>query len=102
MADLSDSDKKILLGSGYKADQAARDAKSGITDATRLAKRKSEIANDLMFGAVGVGVIALIIFVTNFYSVAIPYNANLAIGSAVVVLGSIAVAVWFGKSRNPR
>lgn len=94
MADLSDADWKALLGNDYKTRLAERDAAAGITDATRAAKKKAEMLSNVMLTALGFAIVAGLIFSTNFYSVSGPYNATLAMGSAIVAIASLAVSAF--------
>lgn len=98
MADLSDADKRALLGKDYKAERVERDIASGVTDATRSAKSKADMLSNVMLTALGFAVVALLIFCTNFYSVSGPYNSTLAIGSAIVAIASLAVAAYAWRS----
>ncbi len=98
MADLSDTDKQALLGKDYKAKMLERDTASGVTDASRAAKGKADMLGNIMFTAVGVAIVALLIFTTNFYAVSGPYNATLAMGSAIVALASLAIAAYAWRS----
>ncbi|MDP2358167.1 MAG: hypothetical protein Q8M31_19185 [Beijerinckiaceae bacterium] len=99
MAELSDTDKQILLGKDYKAKMLERDTATGVTDATRDAKSKADMLSNIMVTALGVGAVALLIFGTNFYSVSGPYNSTLSIGSAMVAIASIAIAAYARSKR---
>ena len=100
MADLSDADKKILLGADYKRMDAQRDASRGISDETRLAKSRDDMAADLISVAIGFGIVAFIIGFANYHSAGTPYNASLVIGCAVVVIASAAAVAWFTLQRK--
>lgn len=95
MADLSDADKRTLLGAGYKEAQATRDVQRGVTDETRLAKSRQEVASNLIAVAAGFGVIAFLIGLANYFSRGTPYNPALVIGCLVVVIASAATVAWF-------
>ena len=94
MAELSDHDKKILLGPNYKAleEQARRD--SGLTDKQHLAESKrGKTTGYRMTGAIFAG-LAAIIFVSNHMQASGPYQPNLAWAAAIVGVLSAAVAVY--------
>ncbi len=99
MADLSDADKRILLGADYKRAEARRDAELGTTDQTRLAQSQKNKAEALVTGAIGIGIVAFVIGFANYFSRGTPYNSKLVIGCIVVVLASAAVVV-FMRSRK--
>ncbi|MFN3890369.1 MAG: hypothetical protein ACK4MV_08225 [Beijerinckiaceae bacterium] len=100
MADLSDSDKRAILGAGYKKVQAERDALGGQSDEKRTADRRVRFAADMVSGAIGVGLLAALIGIANFYSRGTPYNASLVVGCVVVILASAATAAWFSRWRR--
>lgn len=100
MADLSDADKKILLGANYKQDAAARDAERGVTEESRRAKKLEALATDMIMGGIGVGLIALIIAVTNYNSIGTPYSPTLVTVCMLVVAASAATVIWFIRSRR--
>lgn len=105
MADLSDADKQKLLGSDYKAKLLERDIASGVTDASRNAKAKADQMDAILMTSLGLGVVAAIIFFTNFYSVSAPYNAALSSGSALAAIAFLAVAAYvykFQRSATPK
>lgn len=101
MAELSDSDKQILLGKDYKAKLLESDRVSGVTDATRAAESKTARLANIRATALGVAAVALLIFGTNFYSVSGPYNSTLSIGSAVVAIASLAIAAYASRRSTP-
>ena len=100
MADLSDADKKALLGADYKRVEAERDASRGVNDQTRLAKSKDDTAANIISIAIGLGILAFVIGLANFYSRGTPYNAGLVIGCTIVVIASAAIATWFMMQRK--
>lgn len=100
MADLSDADKKILLGAEYKQEGARRDAERGITDATRSAKAKEATISNVIMAASGAAFLSFLIGIANFYSRGTPYNATLVTVCAVVFLVSVAAIVWFKRSQK--
>jgi hypothetical protein len=100
MADLSDADKKILLGAGYKQDAARLDAERGITDATRSAKARAETINNLIMVSSGAAFLAFLIGIANFYSRGTPYNATLVTVCSIIFIGSMACIVWLKRSQK--
>lgn len=100
MAELSDSDKKILLGATHREDLATRNAAKGITDASRTAEARERMATDIISGAIGVGAVALVIGWANYYSIGTNYSRGLVIGCAIVVAASALLATWFLRSRR--
>jgi hypothetical protein len=100
MAELSDADKKILLGEDWKENQANQDASRGITDTTRSAAEKDKMASNIVTVASGFGIVALIIGIANYFSRGTPYNPALVIGCTIVVLASAATAAWFMRQRK--
>lgn len=95
MADLSDADKKALLGPDYRQAESTRDAQRGITDETRLANSRQEMKTSAVAGATGVGIVAFLIGLANYTSHGTPYNSTLVMGCIVVVLASAATVAWF-------
>ncbi len=100
MADLSDTDKKALLGADYKRAEAERDASRGVNDQTRLAKSKDDTAANIVSLSIGIGCLAFVIGLANYTSHGTPYNASLVLGCVVVVIDSAAVAAWFTMQRK--
>ena len=100
MAALSDEDKKILLGADFKETEARQDVERGITDESRLAKTREDRAANLVAGAIGVGSVAFIIGLANYFSHGTPYSPVLVTGCIVVVLASAATVAWFTRSRK--
>lgn len=101
MAELSDSDKKTLLGAGYKDAQTERDLKTGETDQVRVARARDTMMGNAVMFASGLGIIAFLIGLANFYSRGTPYSPTLVIGCAGVVIACMAVTVglsWYRKS----
>ncbi len=100
MVELSDADKKAILGANYKSKSQERDLAIGATDASRLAKENADKAQTISTTAFGVAVVALLILVTNFYSVASPYNPGLAIGCALTVAAAAGIAFIAARYRK--
>jgi hypothetical protein len=100
MAELSDSDKRILLGANYKKEEARRDAERGITDQTRLVQSRKEMSANIIGIALGVGVVAFLIGIANYYSRGTNYSSTLVIGCVVVVMASVATVAWFMQQRK--
>ncbi len=98
MADLSDADWQKLLGKDYKAKILERDAAAGVTDASRAAKSKADMLANFVMTGLSIGVVASVIFATNYYAVSGPYNATLAMGSGIVALASFAIAAYFSHA----
>ena len=100
MAELSDADKKVWFGAGYKDQQAQRDLKSGETDQVRAAQaRDSMLANSVMT-AWGLALIAFLIGLANYYSRGTPYNSKLVIGCLIVVTASVVTALAITRYRR--
>ncbi|MDP2355470.1 MAG: hypothetical protein Q8M31_05355 [Beijerinckiaceae bacterium] len=100
MAELSDADKKGLLGDDWKRKAAELDASRGITDISRSAAKKEETASNLIKLAMSVGFVAFLIGLANYFSRGTPYNVWLVTGCAVIVIASAAIAVWFWRERR--
>lgn len=95
MAELSDADKKTLLGADWKKNQASQDAARGITDTTRSSVDKEKMASNIVTAAGGSAIVAFLIGVMNYFSRGTPYNATLVIGCTIVFIASAATVAWF-------
>ncbi|MDP2358923.1 MAG: hypothetical protein Q8M31_23090 [Beijerinckiaceae bacterium] len=100
MAELSEADKKSLLGEDWKKKAAELDASRGITDVSRSAAQKEEAAANFIKIAIGVGFVASLIGIANYFSRGTPYSAGLVISCAVIVIASAATATWFWRDRK--
>lgn len=99
MAELSDSDKRILLGENYKAEAEARRASSGVTDAMYASRERDAKYAAIYNASIYIGIVAAVIFGANYFATAFPYSTNLAIFSAVAFLIALAAGFW---ARNRR
>ena len=100
MAELSDADKKILFGDGYKDVQTLRDLKTGDTDQARATKaRDIMLANGAMTAA-GLGFVAFLIGLANYYSRGTPYSPALVIGCLIVVIACVVIAIGLSHYRK--
>lgn len=99
MAELSDSDKRALMGADYKREEARRDAELGITDLTRDAQARENSESNITMAATGIGIVAFLIGLGNYFSRGTPYNPTLVGGCLVVVIAS-ALAVGFMRYRK--
>lgn len=100
MADLSDADKRSLMGADYKDKQSAFEKKMGITDETRASKDKASTVSTIIGGSVGLAIVAFLIGLANYYSHGTAYNATLVLACAVIVIASAASAAWLLINRR--
>ena len=88
MAELSEADKRTLLGANYKEvlAQAEREGRTK-TPAAQLRAEHVEKCKSKKFTAVGVTVVGALLAVSNFYAVS---------GPSVMLVGVLGVAAFLG------
>ncbi|MDF2118821.1 hypothetical protein PY365_24955 [Roseiarcaceae bacterium H3SJ34-1] len=92
MAQLSDADKKLLLGENYKEAEKAADLANTKTAQQRVAETLRANCERVRSSALVLSGIAAIIAVTNYMQVSGPYQRPLGIAATSVVLAGIVCA----------
>lgn len=94
MAELSDSDKMILLGKDYKEIERQAQISRGLSESQEIAEaRRGKYSTYRTTAAVSAGLAALV-FVTNFRQASGPYQPNLGIVAGIAVLLGVAIALY--------
>ena len=94
MAELSEADKRILLGANYREVEKQEALKS---DKTRSAEAASEKLSKLRQYRNTAGVIALLgglVFATNYLQLSGPFQPNMSIAAAVGMIAGAAIAIF--------
>ena len=99
MAELSDSDKRILLGENYKAEAEARRASSGVSEAMYASRERDAKFAAIYNASIYIAIVAVVIFGANYFATAFPYSSSLAIFAAVALVIAVAAGFW---ARNKR
>lgn len=91
MANLSDTDKKILFGENYKEHEKQAQIASGITDRMKSAQESAAKVDGLAKAAMFFGVVAILIMLANYFATSFPYNQNLQLLAAGTLVLSVVV-----------
>jgi len=92
MAQLSEADKKILLGENYRAAEQAGEQANTKTFLQQLTEALRANCEQLRSSALAIAGIAAIIAVTNYLQVSGPYQGTLEIAAVTVVAAGVACA----------
>jgi hypothetical protein len=91
MADLSDTDKKILFGETYKELEKQAQIASGVTDRMKAAQERAANMDGLAKAAIFFAVVAIMIMFANYFATSFPYSQTLQIMAASTLVVSVVV-----------
>lgn len=91
MADLSDADKKILLGENYKEIAKQAQIASGVTDRMKAAQESADKMDGLAKAAIFFAVVAVLILGANYFATSFPYNQTLQLMAAGTLAASVVI-----------
>jgi hypothetical protein len=101
MADLSDADKKILLGENYKEIAKQAQIASGVTDRMKAAQESAAKMDGLAKAAIFFAVIAVLILGGNYFATSFPYSQTLQmIATATLALSVVINFLANGKNKS--
>jgi hypothetical protein len=101
MADLSDADKKILLGENYKEIAKQAQIASGVTDRMKAAQESAAKMDGLAKAAIFFAVIAVLILGGNYFGTSFPYSQTLQmIATATLALSVVINFLANGKKKS--
>lgn len=100
MAELSDSDKRILLGENYKEEAEAQRALSGVTDAMYASRERDSKFAAIYNASIYIGIVAAVIFGANYFASAFPYSPSLAWFAAIAVVVAVVAGLWAKSKRS--
>lgn len=94
MAELSEADRRILLGENYKELEAQAEAEGRARGAPeKLWTAQVDKCGNNQFSAFAITVVGLVLFVTNFYAVSGPSLLLVTIFSVVTIIVGVG---WYG------
>jgi hypothetical protein len=94
MADLSDTDKKIMFGENYKELELQAQIASGITDRMKSAQESAAKMDGMAKAAMFFGVVSILIMLANYFATSFPYNQNLQLLAAGTLVLSVVVNLF--------
>ena len=93
MAELSDADKRVLLGENYKEIERAAAEASGMNATQEAIEEKRKKIDNVRTSAGVIGLLGTLVFVTNYLQMSGPYQPYMSIAAAIGAVGGIVCAV---------
>ncbi len=94
MAELSDADKRVLLGANYLEIEREAAARNNQTSSSQAAADKLKKGLQLRNSSGAIALIAALVFVTNYLQMSGPYQPYMSITAAVGAIGAAVIAVY--------
>lgn len=98
MAALSEADKRVLLGEDHREFERQRNLESGVTDKMLDERSAIDRLDTIATTAYFIAIVCGLIFISNWFSVATPYEPMMALAFGVIT--AIALAVGVGATRK--